>query len=199
MGHNQTTEKQRGAAFRDRLTGQPRTSTPSQTCNPLEPAICDILHRQIIDLAITVPCKLLANLITQISGDQRFEILYSTREEEGLGIAAGAYLAGRQSILLIQNSGLGNMVNAYRSLNQFYGIPLCLFVSHRGGKREKVPAQVPMGQITEELLGVLDIQCLALHRPSDLGILKEGLTHYTTGRNSVAFLVQDTFWGDQHS
>ena len=47
-----------------------------------------------------------------------------TREEEGVGIAAGAALAGGKPLLLMQNSGLGNCVNALASLTGLYELPL---------------------------------------------------------------------------
>ena len=129
-----------------------------------------------------------------MDSDERFEIVYPCREEEGLGIAAGAHLGGRKVVMIIQNSGLGNMVNAYCSLNQYYGIPLCLIISHRGDELEHVPAQVPMGAITEDVLSMLGIECVVLDQPEDVGALADGLARYAEG-HSVAFLSKKTFWG----
>jgi len=159
-----------------------------------EPAVREALHKHGIDLVLTVPCKYIATLISQVEDDERFQLIYPSREEEGLGIAAGAYLAGRKSVMLIQNSGLGNMVNAYCSLNQFYGIPLCMIVTYRGDESETVPAQVPMGSITPDLLTMLGIELVGLDTPEDLPRLEEGLRQYSEGGQSVAFLTKQALW-----
>ena len=66
--------------------------------------------------------------------------------------------AGRRpGYLLMQNSGLGNCINALASLDMLYGIPLLMIISHRGGKGEPIVGQVPMGRLTVPLLQTLDI------------------------------------------
>ena len=159
-----------------------------------EVAVRDALHECGIDLAVCVPCKYLARLIADIEDDERFSLIYPSREEEGVGIAAGAYLAGRKSVMLIQNSGLGNMVNAYCSLNLYYEIPLCLIVSQRGDELEKVRAQVPMGSRTEALLAMLNIEVVKLGAPDDMPKFTAGLARHTSTPKSVAFVTKKTFW-----
>ena len=154
----------------------------------------DALARHGVDLAVTVPCKYIATLIGELDRDPRFTQLYPSREEEGLGIAAGAILAGRGAVMLLQNSGLGNMVNAYCSLNLYYGLPLCLIVSHRGDELERVPAQVPMGVRTERLLELLGIRVVVLEKDLDLPRFEHELEAHRRHGNSVAFLGKKTFW-----
>jgi sulfopyruvate decarboxylase subunit alpha len=161
---------------------------------PVELAVLDALWLNGIDLAVTVPCKYIARLIVETEADPRFTLLYPSREEEGLGIAAGAALGGRGAVMLVQNSGLGNMVNAYCSLNLYYGIPLCLVVTHRGDELERVPAQVPMGARTEPLLGLLGIRAVVLATPADLWRLENELAAHRRDAASVAFLTKKTFW-----
>lgn len=160
----------------------------------VELAVLDALARNRIDLALTVPCKYIARLIVETERDPRFTLLYPSREEEGLGIAAGAGMAGRGAVMLLQNSGLGNMVNAYCSLNLYYGIPLCLIVTHRGDELERVPAQVPMGERTERLLELLGIRVVLLEKPSDLPRFEWELHAHRQHATSVAFLSKKTFW-----
>jgi sulfopyruvate decarboxylase subunit alpha len=160
----------------------------------VERAVLDALARQGIDLAVTVPCKYIARLIVETERDPRFTLLYPSREEEGLGIAAGAALAGRRAVMLLQNSGLGNMVNAHCSLNLYYGLPLCLIVTHRGDELERVPAQVPMGVRTERLLELLGIRVVPLEKPTDLPSFERELQAHRREAASVAFLSKKTFW-----
>jgi sulfopyruvate decarboxylase subunit alpha len=160
----------------------------------VETTMLDALAHHGIDLAITVPCKYIARLIVEAEQDARFAVLYPSREEEGLGIAVGAGLAGRGAVMLLQNSGLGNMVNAYCSLNVYYGLPLCLVVSHRGDELERVPAQVPMGARTSRLLELLGIRVVELDTPADLPRFERELAAHCRDRTSVAFLGKKTFW-----
>ena len=110
-----------------------------------------------INLATSVPCVNLQELLTLVDGDPEFTHLPVTREEEGVGICAGAWLGGQQPALLMQNSGLGNSINALASLDMLYGIPLLMIISHRGGKGEPIIGQVPMGRLTVPLLDAMNI------------------------------------------
>jgi len=57
----------------------------------------------------------------------------------------------------MQNSGLGNCINALASLDFLYGIPLLMIISHRGGRGEPMVGQVPMGRLTVPLLDAMEI------------------------------------------
>ena len=70
-----------------------------------------------IDLILSVPCILLKNLLMIIDEKNEIQHVPVTREEEGVGIAAGAYLGGKIPLILMQNSGLGNSINAIYSPN----------------------------------------------------------------------------------
>ena len=85
--------------------------------------IAESLGRAGIDLVLSLPCNMLSGILAEID---RLPIrrIAVCREEEGVGIAAGAALAGRRPLLLMQNSGLGNCVNALASLTCFYVLPL---------------------------------------------------------------------------
>ena len=74
---------------------------------------------------------------------ESFETVELLREEDGVGVCAGAYLAGRKPAMFIQSSGLGNMLNALLSLSRTYELPLPVIASWRGVYQETIPAQVP--------------------------------------------------------
>jgi sulfopyruvate decarboxylase subunit alpha len=84
-----------------------------------------------------------------------------------VGIAAGAALAGKKPLLLMQNSGLGNSINALMSLTRLYQLPLFLLMSHRGGTGEKISAQIPMGEAAPRLLEPLDINYMHIRSSKD--------------------------------
>jgi sulfopyruvate decarboxylase subunit alpha len=121
----------------------------------VEESIIKALESNQVDFICNIPCVFFKRLIEMI--DEEFESYKITREEEGVGICAGAYLAGKRPCMVLQNSGIGNSINALASLNKTFNIPLLLLVSHRGVEDEQIVAQVPMGEATPGLLDVLGI------------------------------------------
>ena len=77
-----------------------------------EDALYAGLKEKRLDFFVSVPCKLLAKLISLIETDPGIIYTPVSREEEGIGIMAGAFLAGKRPAILMQNSGLGNCINA---------------------------------------------------------------------------------------
>ena len=76
-----------------------------------------------------VPCSFLKPLINYVIQSPDVDYIAATSEGEAVGIAAGAYLAGRKAVVMCQNSGLGNMVNPLTSLNFPFRIPLLLIIT----------------------------------------------------------------------
>jgi phosphonopyruvate decarboxylase len=105
-----------------------------------------------------VPCSFLTPLINRVISDRLLDYVGATSEGEAVAIAAGAWLAGRQTVVMCQNSGLGNAVNPLTSLNFPFRIPTLLVVTWRGqpGLKDE-PQHVLMGQITSLLLETLRI------------------------------------------
>lgn len=120
-----------------------------------------------IDFIVSVPCINLRELIPMVDMDPDIIHVPVTREEEGVGVCAGAYMGGKRPAMLMQNSGLGNSINALASLNLLYGIPLVMIISHRGLEGEPICAQVPMGELTPKLLDALGISYFLPHSMAD--------------------------------
>lgn len=110
-----------------------------------------------INFVASVPCINLRELLILTESDPDIMYVPVTREEEGFGICAGAYIGGMSPAIMMQNSGLGNSINALASLILLYRIPVLMIISHRGGPGENIVAQVPMGTLTPPLLETMDI------------------------------------------
>ena len=121
-------------------------------------AIYDGLKDSGIDFIVSVPCVNLSKLLNMIDEDSEIIHIPVTREEEGIGICAGAYLGGKSPAILMQNSGLGNSINALKSLMELYESPLLMIMSHRGTEGENICGQVPMGQSTPRILEGMDFK-----------------------------------------
>lgn len=119
-------------------------------------AIYDGLKDIGIDFIVSVPCVNLSKILNMIDDDPEITHIPVTREEEGIGICAGAYLGGKRPAILMQNSGLGNSINALKSLMELYEFPLIMIMSHRGTEGESICGQVPMGESTPRILEAMD-------------------------------------------
>lgn len=105
-----------------------------------------------------VPCSFLKPLINYAIKNDRVKYVAASSEGEAVGIATGAYLAGRKSVVMCQNSGLGNTVNPLTSLNFPFRIPVLLIVTLRGepGSKDE-PQHELMGQITSKMLDTMRV------------------------------------------
>ncbi len=109
-----------------------------------------------------VPCSFLTPLINRVIGDPAGDYVGAASEGEAVAIAAGAWLAGRRTVVMCQNSGLGNAVNPLVSLNYPFRIPTLLIVTWRGAPGLKdEPQHELMGEITAAMLDTMRIP----HRP----------------------------------
>ena len=106
-------------------------------------------HR--IDLVSFVPDGGHKRLIELCEEDAQITAVTLTTEEEGIALAAGAFLGGQRAALLLQSSGVGNCVNML-SLPRICNMPLLMIVTMRGEWGEFNPWQVPMGQSTPAVL-----------------------------------------------
>ena len=111
-----------------------------------------------IDFIVSVPSVNLSKILNMIDYDDEIIHIPVTREEEGIGICAGAYLGGKKPAILMQNSGLGNSINALKSLTELSEMPLLMIMSHRGTEGENICGQVPMGESTPRILEAMDFR-----------------------------------------
>jgi sulfopyruvate decarboxylase alpha subunit len=115
----------------------------------------DRLQASGFDFFTGVPCSLVKTVIAELEG--RGLYLGDTREDAALGVAAGAYLAGRLPVVVMQNSGLGVSLNALGSLHLLYHIPCLLLVTWRGYQGQDAPEHLVLGRVLPELLDLFGI------------------------------------------
>src|SRR5213076_868740 len=114
--------------------------------------IYDALKGCGVRLVSALPETWLVHLIRMADEDPDMILVRLAREEEGVGISAGAHLAGMKSAMLMQNHGFLASINGIVSCAQLYRIPLLMLISHRGEFGERDPWQTEGGAVTEELL-----------------------------------------------
>ena len=118
-----------------------------------------------IGLVSALPETWLVHLIRMAEEDPQMILVRLAKEEEGVGISAGAYLAGVKSAMLMQNHGFLASVNGIVSLAHLYKIPLLLLISYRGEFGERDPWQTQGGGVTEDVLRTLGIPYQMLDNP----------------------------------
>lgn len=158
-------------------------------------AVFEGLKKAGIDFVVSVPCVNLGKLMEMIDCDPEIIHIPVTREEEGFGIAVGAYMGGKKPAILMQNSGLGNSINVLASLYKLYQFPILMIISHRGTEGEFMSAQVPMGEATPGLLDTLEIAYINPKTPEEaLKLIPESWTLAEMGGAPLGILLDIKFW-----
>ena len=124
---------------------------------PVFPAerFVDVLLAAGLDFFTGVPCSLVAPVIAELERRGRYH--GETREDAALGVAAGAYMAGKLPVVVMQNSGLGVSLNALGSLHMLYRMPCLLLVTWRGFEGKDAPEHLVMGAVLPRLLDLFEI------------------------------------------
>src|SRR3974390_177635 len=130
--------------------------------------IYDALKACDVKIVAALPETWLVHLIRMADDDPEVTLVRVAKEEEGIGISAGAHLAGVNSALLMQNHGFLAAINPMVSLALLYKIPLLMLISYRGHMGEKDPWQTQGGLVTEPLLRALSIPIWHLTNPVDV-------------------------------
>ena len=157
--------------------------------------IADDLEAEGIDFVTTVPCKQLAGVIDEIEARPSIRHVPANKEDEGMGLCAGAHMGGMKPCIIMQNTALGVTVNTLATLIQFYRMPLPMLISYRGEVGEPVACQVEMAIHTKALLNQLHVPTYHFHRQDDAKELRGILRHSFMASKPVAILTDASFWG----
>ena len=157
--------------------------------------IADDLAAAKVEFVTTVPCKQLAGVIAEIDERPEFIHVPSNKEDEGMGLCAGAWMGGKRPCIIMQNTAIGVTINTLATLIQFYRMPLPMLISYRGELREPVACQVEMAVHTKALLAQLNIPTYHFHRQADADELPEILKYTFMCNKPVAILTDANFWG----
>jgi sulfopyruvate decarboxylase alpha subunit len=142
-----------------------------------------------VRLVTYVPDKVLIPLIAAAHEEPTFTTFAATREEEAIGIAAGAALGGMPGAVLMQSSGFGNSVNALSSLIAPYQLPMLLVISERGVLGEFNAVQVPIVRTIRPVLDLLGIPHVTLTRLDEVAFITERTLAQAQRTQTAAALI----------
>lgn len=169
---------------------------------PVSAANSAIIYQALKDAGVrllsALPETWLVHLVQMADDDPEVTLVRLNKEEEGVGISAGAHLAGNKSAMLMQNHGLLTSINGIVSLAQLYRIPLLMLVSYRGEMGERDPWQTEGGRVTEPVLQALGISYRILSDPAQAAKdIRQAQTLAESSLRPVALLLtRDLMWED---
>ncbi len=147
-----------------------------------------------IEFITTVPCKQLGGVIAEAENHNSIHHVPCNKEDEGMGLCAGAFMGGKRSAIIMQNTALGVTLNSLATLIQFYHIPLPMLISYRGELGEPVACQVEMALHTKALLSQMLIPTYHFHDQDDVEELDKILKYTYMCNKPVAILTDASFW-----
>jgi len=143
-----------------------------------------------------LPETWLVHLIRMADDDPEMILVRLAKEEEGVGISAGAHFAGVKSAMLMQNHGFLASINGIVSFAHLYKIPLLMLISYRGTFGERDPWQTQGGNVTESLLRTMGIPYSFLDRVDTVDKrIRQAQTLAESSLQPVALLLmRDLMW-----
>jgi len=129
-----------------------------------------------------------ARLIDRCRADDEIRDVVLTTEEEGVALAAGAWLGGERAALLMQSSGVGNCINMF-SLARTCRFPLLMFITMRGEWEEFNPWQVPMGSIVDPVLKLCEAEIYRANTPEEVAGAAERAVQQAFGNEGIAAVI----------
>jgi sulfopyruvate decarboxylase alpha subunit len=129
-----------------------------------------------------------ARLIDRCRADSEIRDVALTTEEEGVALAAGAWLGGERTALLMQSSGVCNCINIF-SLARTCRFPLLMLITMRGEWEEFNPWQVPMGSIVDPVLKLCEAEVYRAHMPEEVADTAERAVQQAFGGERIAAVI----------
>lgn len=158
----------------------------------LESKIYKILVDKQIDLLISGPSISFDFLIDLIEEKQQIVHIPVTREDESIGIASGAYTGGKRSIIIVNETGLGNLIYAIKNLSNCCKIPVIILISppinlNQGINYEK--------KFKYEFLDSISIKRWIVNSSKEISNLSDAIEYSRTENQSVAIVIETSLEG----
>lgn len=154
-----------------------------------EEIVVRVLKANKVELIAYVPDKVLAPLIKRVHADDFFTVLCPAREEEAVGIVAGAYMAGKRGIVLMQTSGFATLANVLASLAVPCQIPVLMMISERGTLGDFQLGQAMVCRTMRPVLESLGIEHHAITRLEDVEYIVDSMIKQAFSTQAPAAMI----------
>ena len=152
--------------------------------------ILDHLKTAGINLVASLPDHWFGRLIKQCEADPDITHIRLAREDDGVGICAGAFLGGRKAALVCQNAGVLLSVNALAGFAYHHQIPFLVIAAHRGCFDDNQYYQMYKGRLTEPVLQAMGLPHYVVDGPEDLSLIEQGARHAFLNRMPAVVLLR---------
>jgi sulfopyruvate decarboxylase subunit alpha len=150
--------------------------------------IVEAIKQAGVNFVTSLPDANLARLLAAVDGEPDLTHITLCREEEGIGICAGAYIGGRTPAIIMQNGGFLNSCNALTTTALNFNIPVLLLIYYAGDLGDEGFAT--LGSVTEPVLRGLGIRHYVLRREDEIrATIKGAVILAVDSRKPVAVLL----------
>jgi sulfopyruvate decarboxylase subunit alpha len=148
------------------------------------------LKRAGIDIVVSLPDQWLADLIKRCTEDPEITHVQLAREDDGVGICAGAFLGGRKAALICQNAGVLLSVNALGGIAFHHQIPFLVLAAHRGCFDDSYYYQMYKGRTTEPVLKGMGLPYYIIDGPEQFSLIEQGARQSFLSRLPLILLLR---------
>lgn len=142
-----------------------------------------------VRLVTYIPDNVLKPLISAVHDDPWFKVLCPAREEEAIGIVAGAWMAGMRGIVLMQTSGFATLPNVLASLVVPYDLPVLMLISERGTLGDHQLGQAVVCRTMRPVLQTLGIEHFAIERSEDVEFVVGNMAKQAYATHAPAAII----------
>lgn len=147
-----------------------------------------------VGTVITVPDITTSDgLLRPISNDRNLRHINVCKEDECIGISAGLSYAGERALILIQNTGFLDSINAIRAVGVEYEMPICLMVGLLGKQAGEAPSEARNYgvRIVEPILDAMGIPHALIETEADVALIAPAIeTAYKASRPTALLIGQ---------
>jgi sulfopyruvate decarboxylase subunit alpha len=143
-----------------------------------------------INLVASLPDQWVGPLIKQCEADAEITHIRLAREDDGVGICAGAWMGGRKAALVCQNSGVLLAVNALGGIAFHHQIPLLILAAHRGHWDDTQYYQMYKGRICEPVLKAMGLPHWVIQTPEEIPLIADAARQAYLNRLPVVVLLR---------
>lgn len=155
-------------------------------------SILDALAAARVEFVVSVPDIVTSEgLLRPLTRDTRFRLIRVCKEDEGVSICAALSYCDRRAMLLMQNTGLFDSVNALRAIGVEYARPVCMMIGLQGKEPDVLPSESAKYsvRIVEPILDVLGVQRRLVQTSADIDMIASTIDYAYASSAPLAFII----------
>jgi sulfopyruvate decarboxylase subunit alpha len=130
-------------------------------------------------------------LLRPLANDTSMQLVRICKEDEGVAICLGLAYCGKRALLLIQNTGFLDSINALRGIAVDYGEPICLMIGLLARDRDRKPSESRrLGiRIVEPILDAMGIDHHLIENDADVALIQPAIEAAYARSRPLALLI----------